>query len=78
MDASLADDAEDYLTTVTRTRRQLERVNAALTGWEEYDATQHRPPDRTRYVPRPELPCEDLLEYRRDLVDKLRRLLEGH
>lgn len=63
-----------YLRRRQRILARLERVNAALTAWAEYDANTHLPDDLKREVRRPELSREALTGLHAMLVEELARL----
>jgi len=67
-------EAERFLRTRQGIIAKLERVNAALSQWNEYRANQALPPDLKRYIPRPEVSRNTLADLHSMLVQELGRL----
>ena len=66
--------ALDYLRRRERLLARLERVNDAISAYDEYEANRHLPPDLLRRLPEPSLSREALTGLHRMLVEELGRL----
>ena len=71
---SASEDALDYLRQRERLLARIERVNDALSAYDEFEANRHLPPDLRRTLPVPTLSREALTGPHRMLVEELGRL----
>jgi|GEM_PF-5951416 len=76
-EAGMAAAIAAHLANVTRVTRQIARVNAQITAWEEHLANRELPAAVRRLVPRPDVPLADLKELHAALVATLVELTEG-
>lgn len=71
---AISDAAVAYLNRRERLLIQLERVNAAITRWDEWEANAHLPGDLRRDMPHPTLFRAALDGLHRMLTEELGRL----
>ncbi len=76
---SSAADALAYLRRRERLLARIQRVNDAISHYDEWEANRHLPPDCRRVLPTPPVSREGLTGLHRMLVEELARLegLEG-
>ncbi len=67
-------EAERFIRTRQGIMAKLDRVNAALSQWNEYRANQTLPAGLKRYILRPEVSRETLADLHTMLVQELGRL----
>ncbi len=69
-----SDAAPAYLRHRERLLARLERVNDAISAYDEWEANAHLPPDLRRALPTPPVSREGLNQLHRMLVEELARL----
>ena len=72
--SSASDDALDCLRRRERLLARLQRVNDAISAYDEWEANRHLPPDCQRVLPTPPVSHEGLTGLHRMLVEDLARL----